>query len=196
MAFDIGKFIANLLLAYFAVDGHATQEQPRYCGANLPRVCGSIPAHEDWCCLNAIVCTTCADRRASSLSCPELLGLVVQLPCVCSAGCSAHGAGSTSRRGSCKQRSQSGRASRQSSRSCGGPQPAVVMLIHWRCTPGLSRLTHQLAHTSKHRQWCAAIGNHSHRMCCSLPASTRVLGVAWLRTTASTTGCECCQTGM
>jgi len=29
MAFDIGKFIANLLLAYFAVDGHATPEQPR-----------------------------------------------------------------------------------------------------------------------------------------------------------------------
>jgi len=30
MAFDIGKFIANLLLAYFAVDGHAAPEQPRY----------------------------------------------------------------------------------------------------------------------------------------------------------------------
>ena len=29
MAFDIGKFIANLLLAYYAVDGHATPEQPR-----------------------------------------------------------------------------------------------------------------------------------------------------------------------
>ena len=29
MAFDIGKFIANLLLAYFAVDGHATADRPR-----------------------------------------------------------------------------------------------------------------------------------------------------------------------
>ena len=30
MAFDIGKFIANLLLAYFAVDGHATADRPRW----------------------------------------------------------------------------------------------------------------------------------------------------------------------
>ena len=29
MAFDIGKFIGNLLLAYFAADGHATPERPR-----------------------------------------------------------------------------------------------------------------------------------------------------------------------
>ncbi len=29
IAFDVGKFIANLLLAFFSVDGHATAQQPR-----------------------------------------------------------------------------------------------------------------------------------------------------------------------
>lgn len=29
IAFDVGKFIANLLLAFFALDGHSSQAQPR-----------------------------------------------------------------------------------------------------------------------------------------------------------------------
>ena len=29
MAFDIGKFLGNLLLAYFAADGHASPAEPR-----------------------------------------------------------------------------------------------------------------------------------------------------------------------
>lgn len=29
LAFDVGKFMGNLLLAFFASDGHATDEAPR-----------------------------------------------------------------------------------------------------------------------------------------------------------------------
>ena len=29
IAFDVGKFIANLLLAFFALDGHSTDAEPR-----------------------------------------------------------------------------------------------------------------------------------------------------------------------
>lgn len=29
IAFDVGKFIANLLLAFFALDGHSTEAEPR-----------------------------------------------------------------------------------------------------------------------------------------------------------------------
>ena len=40
MAFDVGKFMANLLLAFFACDGHATDDRPR-CGT--PRRPRSTP---------------------------------------------------------------------------------------------------------------------------------------------------------
>lgn len=42
MAFDVGKFMANLLLAFFASDGHATDAEPR-CVARRVRCCSSPP---------------------------------------------------------------------------------------------------------------------------------------------------------